>query len=1259
VPPSAAVGWYQFGLTSPKLGPEAGAASRAQAGSWSPMRVLVADFTPAPFQVQTTLNGNLYMPGDPVDVASQATLHAGGPYATAEARVTARLWPGAIEAKTPAAAGFEFESVEPAGFCAGGRAPQAETVHSSESTLGESGELATRFEMPSSAILAGQLEVESAVRDERGKYVAARATAEFRGRDRYVGLRSERWTFEEGKPAAVQYLVIGKDGRVAPGSPVTVTVRGETVTAARVKGAGSAYLTAFNREWTVQATCDGQSGDAGRPCSFVPQGPGLYSVIATVRDTHGRQHSTQLCTWVTGKGRVLWEEPEDMSLSLVPEKQSYPVGARAKVLIRNPFPGAKALITIERYGVIKSWVETLEGNTPVLDFKVEPDFLPGFYLSVLVMSPRVALAPGAEALDQNGVDLGRPTYRIGYAKVTVHDPYKALDVAVRSDRAGYKPRDRVKLDLTATPHAGGGDHQPVEFAIAVLDESVFDLIQDGRSYFDPYAGFYQLEPLDLENFGLLTRLVGLQKFEKKGANAGGDGGSGFDMRSVTKYVAYWNPSVVADAHGRAKVEFQLPDNLTGWRVFAIATTPTDRVGLGDYKFKSSKLTELRPVMPNQLTEGDGFTAGFSVLNRSDKPRTIAVSLRAAGPLAGGAQSSEQTVTLAPFKRETVWLPLKTVGDGAVRVTATAGDREDRDALASTIPVHKRVSLHVAASYGTTTADRVAEPLRYPPDMRPGVGDLSVELSASVIGGLGGTFDYARDYPYDCWEQRLTRALLALNYTQLRAYLPADTLWPEASKLPQTVLDDAGSFQAPNGGMGFWLPNDDRVSPYLSVATALGFNRLAAAGFRVPADVELRLQAYLERMLRENVAPTFYDEGMVSSVRAAALQALAERQRLKLADLSRYEKFAPQMDLFGLAAYLRAAVAVPGGEALASSLARRILAHANQSGGQFHFSETWDNGYYQMLATPLRSECAILSAFLRYGETPAGAPLVGDTAFKLVRTIQQSRGSSTHWPNTQENLYCTAALGDYSALYEKAKPALTTAVSLGADSIGGGTLAAFQDPPVRVVRPNGSADAGRRTEVVVTRQGEGRVYYATRLSYAPTDSAARELNAGMEIHREYSVQRKGAWQLLGSPAEVHRGELVRVDLYVSVPSARHFVVVDDPVPGGLEPVNRQLATASTVDADAAAFHAAGGSFWFRYGSWSEFAYEGYTFYHLELRHEAARFFADYLPAGNYHLSYAAQAIAEGEFAAPPARAAEMYDPDVYGLGLPTELRVAHD
>ena len=133
--------------------------------------------------------------------------------------------------------------------------------------------------------------------------------------------------------------------------------------------------------------------------------------------------------------------------------------------------------------------------------------------------------------------------------------------------------------------------------------------------------------------------------------------------------------------------------------------------------------------------------------------------------------------------------------------------------------------------------------------------------------------------------------------------------------------------------------------------------------------------------------------------------------------------------------------------------------------------------------------------------------------------------------------------------------------------------------------------------------------------------------------------------------------MRVDLYLTVPTARNFVVVDDPVPGGLEPVNRDLATASQVDADKGNKYLHGeGSLWWRFDDWREYGLYYWSFYHKELRHAAARFYSQYLPEGRYHLSYTAQAIAPGEFVVMPTHAEELYDPDVFGQGIPGTLQV---
>ena len=48
-----------------------------------------------------------------------------------------------------------------------------------------------------------------------------------------------------------------------------------------------------------------------------------------------------------------------------PSKRNTTIGDTARYLLKNPYPGARALVTIERYGTLKQWVQTLDGSTPI------------------------------------------------------------------------------------------------------------------------------------------------------------------------------------------------------------------------------------------------------------------------------------------------------------------------------------------------------------------------------------------------------------------------------------------------------------------------------------------------------------------------------------------------------------------------------------------------------------------------------------------------------------------------------------------------------------------------------------------------------------------------------------------------------------------------------------------------------------------------------------------------------------------------------
>lgn len=412
----------------------------------------------------------------------------------------------------------------------------------------------------------------------------------------------------------------------------------------------------------------------------------------------------------------------------------------------------------------------------------------------------------------------------------------------------------------------------------------------------------------------------------------------------------------------------------------------------------------------------------------------------------------------------------TKGSGEVRLTARAYDKTDGDLTQASVPVRKPIVTETAATYGTTTAASVEERISVPQEIRTDIGGVSVVLAPTVIGNLLGAFEYLRDYPYICWEQKLTKGVMASHYLQLKPWLPSDFTWAGAEGLPETTLGLAAAHQAPNGGMVYYVPQDEYVSPYLSAYTAIAFNWLRTAGHEPPEQVEAKLHGYLLELLRRDAVPSFYDRGMASTVRAVALAALAPHGKITRADLERFRPHLIEMSLFGKAHYLQACLAVSGTEKLRDEAARLILSHANQTGGKFIFSETLSDGYERIHASTLRDNGAILSVLLAYAETPDGARLVSDVPFKLVRTITQGRGQRDRWENTQENMFCMNALIEYSRLYEKEKPAMTVTARLDGQEFGRTGFKAFTDPAKTLERPLLPSDPGRKATVRLEKRG---------------------------------------------------------------------------------------------------------------------------------------------------------------------------------------------
>ena len=172
----------------------------------------------------------------------------------------------------------------------------------------------------------------------------------------------------------------------------------------------------------------------------------------------------------------------------------------------------------------------------------------------------------------------------------------------------------------------------------------------------------------------------------------------------------------------------------------------------------------------------------------------------------------------------------------------------------------------------------------------------------------------------------------------------------------------------------------------------------------------------------------------------------------------------------------------------------------------------------------------------------------------------------------------------------------------------------EDPPLVLEVMRDLLQAGRAQELRLEASGAGRPLWTSRLSYAPARAGREPVNAGLGLSRVYRV--------VDHPGQANPrlGQEVECVLTLVVPQERRYLLLHDPFPAGLEPVGA----------------ARGGS-----APW--------PWRWRELRKSGLLLYAPMLRPGVYTYRYRLRAVAPGDFVLRPARAEEMYAPEVFGAG----------
>ena len=189
-------------------------------------------------------------------------------------------------------------------------------------------------------------------------------------------------------------------------------------------------------------------------------------------------------------------------------------------------------------------------------------------------------------------------------------------------------------------------------------------------------------------------------------------------------------------------------------------------------------------------------------------------------------------------------------------------------------------------------------------------------------------------------------------------------------------------------------------------------------------------------------------------------------------------------------------------------------------------------------------------------------------------------------------------------------------------------------------------AGQKLDLVFAREGTGTLYYAARLTYSSTDPVKDAMDQGFRVERTYAPMDGGA-----EGTTFKAGDLVKVTLRLTLTKERRFVAVNDPLPAGFEPVESWFNTTARdlvaqndqqTSAEQGENEESSGD----ESDWLERWLRG-GFDHVEKHDDRVQLFATRLAEGVHTFSYVARATTAGTFNAGPARAEEMYEPEVFG------------
>ena len=1178
----------------------------------------IASFRRVAFQVNSSVREGDYYHGDAVEATVNSSYLAGGALPSAGYHY---FWTRKPVRYTPP--GKEWEDWV---FGTSAWAPE-QTLSSGDGNLSGAGSVRISEGTIDHEVTgkAYRYTLETTVEDIDRQVVSSITSAVVHPAEYYVAARFDRGSVDgwwsRFVPTGEEVTVLARltdvrGGRVDPGGALTVgLVKGEWKSASQqgLYGRVNTRWEFVEEElWREEKPLK----DGGSELRVSVKDPGRYTLFFIYTDEAGRPARTEIDFYATGSGWVQRASRTPSDINLIVDKSLYEPGDTARILVESPIPKGRYLLTVEREGILEQRIVTLEGSSEIIEIPVKEEYLPVFYVALSGFTERTDTED-----DYFEPDLGRPRGLFGLTTVRVATTPVELDVDVESVLESYGPGDEAEIVVRVKR-----DGRPVEGAeitVLAVDRGVLDLINYHVP--NPLDYFYDEYHFPHGVMGDDSRRLLLRPVTYEISNLQGGDSAKLEVRKDFNPLALFEPYLRTGPDGAVRLKMKLPDNLSTYRLTAVALDGV-RLGFDEDEFRVSNPINVRTALPRRFRNRDTAAAGVVLTNMSDVDREVTVTADSdILSIIGGARKSlvlpANSTTELPFALEAA-----VEGEGVIRFTI----RSDvlNEILEEKVIVERPLVTEAFATIGIVgDGEPVVETLVIPIHAAEGFGGLSLVVDSTLRPYIEGRLNKLRNIPYPSQNDLLYGLVANLAATG------------EATGAKE-VFGKLADLQFADGGIGYRSPGLDYTKPswFLSALAAHVLLEISGSETRFDNPVDsAALNTYLTEMLN---AAAGDDE--VSFLAAWTAWILAENGVVIPTDLSwLYDS----EDRLGIAGYnlLSQAYGVLGREEEAGALYDRSRNFITIGTRLIDITETYEAvGYF----SSKEAELALMlkTAVLR-DEEP-------ELVLRMAGALNGNRNSRRFGSRFDDFWVVTGFMPLLAREARRTNYGLTIDLEdkrmMEGESVRG-------DFPL-AESPLSEMEKGVPLALRIGKDGSGDIYYAATLSYALPTETALPRDEGIEIFSQVETL---DGEILDE-GNLPLGETLRMRVTLSTLSRRSFLKLVVPVPSGTEIVDPSFSTTGSYG-DAGG---TGGESWTRetvYGDTATFVAEGYAtfgpgawsfwFYRPIQKvydNTVTYTWEDFYP-GQREITFLIRTTTPGVYPTPPISASLEFEPEVFGRG----------